>query len=200
MCLARNPKHVERITEMVLALMSDSHIQVRQKACRLLTGLIHTQILSEAQVAELLSGFRAQIRPQMVRSDSTKTGGKAGKSGKAKSPKKAASSSSTTRFRKRDRELLVEDKNRLVQVHSGVLGLCAYVQAFPFEVPEAVPAILVELEGHLNDPQPIPRAIKDMIGEFKRTHIENWGRHKLKFTEDQLSTLTDHLISPNYYA
>lgn len=39
--------------------------------------------------------------------------------------------------------------------HAGVLGLCAIVNAFPYDVPEFLPDILVLLGDHLNDPQPI---------------------------------------------
>lgn len=36
-----------------------------------------------------------------------------------------------------------------------MLGLCACVQAFPYDVPEFVPQILMDLSEHLNDPQMI---------------------------------------------
>ena len=44
----------------------------------------------------------------------------------------------------------------IVSKHSGVLGLCAFVNAFPYDVPEFVPDILMVLSDHLHDPQPIP--------------------------------------------
>ena len=44
---------------------------------------------------------------------------------------------------------------KLIQRHAGVLGLSAYVQAYPYDVPEFMPDILMDLSGHLNDPQPI---------------------------------------------
>ena len=37
--------------------------------------------------------------------------------------------------------------------HSGILGLCAFVEAFPYDVPSFLPPILMELSTHLNDPQ-----------------------------------------------
>ena len=61
--------------------------------------------------------------------------------------------------------------------------------------------------------------IKKTLQEFKRTHQDNWQveknfnsfeirdmkhfllqEHKTKFTEDQLYTMTDILVSHNYYA
>jgi proteasome activator subunit 4 len=84
--------------------------------------------------------------------------------------------------------------------HSGILGLCAFVEAFPYDVPSFVPPILMELSTHLNDPQPTPLTIKKSLQEFKRTHQDNWQEHKTKFTEDQLVVMTDLLVSHNYYA
>jgi len=91
-------------------------------------------------------------------------------------------------------------KNKLAWYHSGVLGLCALVEAYPYEVPSFVPSILVELEAHLHAPQPVPKTVKTTLQEFKRTHTDNWEEHKKKFTEDQLLVMTELLVSPNYYA
>ena len=98
------------------------------------------------------------------------------------------------------REILTTDKQAMADFHSGILGLCAIVEAYPYDVPTFVPDILIELEKHLHDPQPIPKTIKKTLQEFKRTHQDNWAEHKLKFTEDQLLIMTDLLVSPNYYA
>lgn len=84
--------------------------------------------------------------------------------------------------------------------HAAVLGLCAYVSAFPYDVPDMLPQVLVTLSEHLNDPHPIPATIKKTLSNFRRTHHDNWRDHKQKFTEDQLVELTDLLLSPSYYA
>ena len=65
--------------------------------------------------------------------------------------------------------------------------------------PEHVPDVLIELEKHLHDIQPIPKTIKETFQEFKRTHQDNWQEHKLKFFSHQLVVMTDLLVSPNYY-
>jgi proteasome activator subunit 4 len=44
---------------------------------------------------------------------------------------------------------------KLIKRHAGVLGLSACVQAYPYDVPEFIPQILVDLSIHVNDPQPI---------------------------------------------
>ena len=43
----------------------------------------------------------------------------------------------------------------LIKRHAGVLGLSAFVQAYPYDVPEFMPQILMDLSNHVNDPQPI---------------------------------------------
>ena len=58
------------------------------------------------------------------------------------------------RSKKKKKAKLVQED--LVSKHSGVLGLCAFVNAFPYDVPEFVPDILMVLSDHLHDPQPIP--------------------------------------------
>ena len=58
------------------------------------------------------------------------------------------------RSKKKKKQKLVQED--LVTKHSAVLGLCAFVNAFPYDVPEFVPDILMVLSDHLHDPQPIP--------------------------------------------
>lgn len=40
--------------------------------------------------------------------------------------------------------------------HAAVLGLCAFIRAHPYDVPQYVPPIFEHLSLHMNDPQPIP--------------------------------------------
>jgi len=42
--------------------------------------------------------------------------------------------------------------------------------------------------------------VKKTLAEFRRTHQDTWHLDKLAFTDDQLSMLTDLLVSPGYYA
>jgi len=88
----------------------------------------------------------------------------------------------------------------VIQRHAGVLGLCAYVNAYPYDVPEEIPDVIMILGDHLNDPQPIPLTVKKTLSNFRRTHHDNWRDHKLMFSDDQLAVLTDLLVSPSYYA
>ncbi len=108
-------------------------MQVRQKAQKVLSGLVHSSFLSESAQLRLIQTFRARTRRKMKRKNSTP---------------------GTARFRRDD---IGADKQKLVERHSGVLGLCAFVVANPYAVPHYVPEILVELERHLHDPQPVPK-------------------------------------------
>ncbi|TRY93382.1 hypothetical protein DNTS_032873 [Danionella cerebrum] len=88
----------------------------------------------------------------------------------------------------------------LVRRHAGVLGLSACILSSPYDVPTWMPQILMDLSAHLNDTQPIEMTVKKTLSDFRRTHHDNWQEHKQKFTEDQLLLLTDLLVSPCYYA
>lgn len=43
--------------------------------------------------------------------------------------------------------------------HAAVIGMCAFVQAHPYDIPKYVPPIFEHLRPHMNDPQPIPVSI-----------------------------------------
>lgn len=178
MSVCLHDKYVKQVEAMIVTLMSDETLQVRQKATKILCGLCHSKFINEEGQKRLLGDFRSKIRRKMTKRSS---GGNKFKKEKAKS-------------------LATLDKAELAAYHSGVLGLSALVEAYPYDVPEFVPEILVELEKHLHDPLPIPKTIKDCFQEFKRTHQDNWSEHRQKFTEDQLLIMTDLLVSPNYYA
>ncbi|XP_076268331.1 proteasome activator complex subunit 4-like isoform X1 [Rhynchophorus ferrugineus] len=87
----------------------------------------------------------------------------------------------------------------LVIRHAGVLGLCSFISAHPYDVPEYLPTVFAALGPHLSDPQPIPATIRKTMGDFKRTHHDNWEMHKLKFTEEELCILSDLTVPPSYY-
>ncbi len=44
---------------------------------------------------------------------------------------------------------------KLIKRHAGVLGLSACIQAYPYDVPEFMPQLLMDLSVHLDDPNPI---------------------------------------------
>ncbi len=58
---------------------------------------------------------------------------------------------------------MTEFSASVVQRHAGIIGLSACVQAYPYDVPEWMPAILMDLTGHLHDPQPIEVSLSTLF-------------------------------------
>ena len=122
--LACNKEYVSQVQQLVVSLLQDDNLTVRQKAAKILGGLLHSGFLNGEAVPNLLADLRGRVRDRMKRHG-----------------------------KKFTREQGQEDKGRALQHHSGILGMCAFVEAFPYDVPKFVPPILMELSTHLNDPQ-----------------------------------------------
>jgi hypothetical protein len=60
-----------------------------------------------------------------------------------------------------------------------VLGLSALIAAFPYEIPDWVPDVLVQLSKHISDPGPISSTVRATFSEFRRTHQDTWQRDVL---------------------
>ncbi|CAG0888612.1 unnamed protein product [Cyprideis torosa] len=157
----------EMSLEIVLRLLGDQQVEVRERAAQVLGGLIHTQFITEKRLKLLHSEFILQCQTRI--------------------PPRASLAE------QRDQECIIRR-------HRGVLGLCAYVSAFPYDVPLDMPDVLMIIGNHLSDPAPIGTTVRKTLSNFKRTHHDNWHEHKRKFSDDQLATLTDLLVSPSYYA
>lgn len=164
--MLQSENHKKTIQALLLHLLCDEQLEVREMAAVTLSGFIHCNFVEMNK--DMLEHFE--------RLRSTKV--KAGKNS--------------------DKEPM--SLQRLIKRHAGVLGLSACVQAYPYDVPEFIPQVLVDLSVHVNDPQPIGMTVTKTLSNFRRTHHDNWHDHKRMFTDDQLVTLTDLLISPNYYA
>ncbi|XP_053680435.1 proteasome activator complex subunit 4B-like [Anopheles nili] len=172
------PEWKAKVQEIVLRLLEDSVVEVREKAAEVLCGLVHCSFLTATD--ELLELFKRKCRTKMIRTKRVRV---------------ATQSCSSEVARNESAEA-----NAVLARHTGVLGLCAFISAYPYEVPEFVPNVFEHLGAHMNDPQPIPATIRKTMGDFKRTHHDNWEVHQLKFTEDQLAVLSDLTIPASYYA
>ncbi|XP_047183780.1 proteasome activator complex subunit 4B-like isoform X2 [Scophthalmus maximus] len=153
---------VLRIRKLVMQLLLDEQLEVRDMAATTLSGLLQCQFFP--------LDFSLQTQLQTL---------------------------SQTRLPKARGELASTD---LVRRHAGVLGLSACILSSPYDVPDWMPQILMDLSDHLNDPQPVEMTVKKTLSEFRRTHHDNWQEHRQSFTDDQLLVLTDLLVSPCYYA
>lgn len=164
-----NTNHVTSIQSIVLNLLTDKQLEVREAASQTLSGLIHYGF------------FKVDKNLQKKFLDLAAT----------KLPKK----------RKRDVDLEESDvSSPYVLRHAGVLGLSSCIKAFPYDVPDWMPQMLVEIGEHLHDPNPIQATVKKVLSDFRRTHHDNWTSHKQQFSEEQLLIFTDLLVSPCYYA
>ncbi|KAL8607379.1 hypothetical protein ACOMHN_024404 [Nucella lapillus] len=163
--LLQNSDSQTAIRELLLHLLCDERLEVREVAAMTLSGLMHCGFLQ--MNSDMLSHFEHLRRVKLKKRQSTTE---------------------------------PDSLEKLVKRHAGVLGLSACVQAHPYDVPDFIPQVLMDLSIHVNDPQPIQMTVKKTLSDFRRTHHDNWHDHKQMFTDDQLVVLTDLLISPNYYA
>lgn len=171
MSIWSRPEWAQEVLSIVTQSIESDRLEVREKAATVLSGLLHSGFVDDEGKKSLLELYHAKAR---------------------------------TKLKRKKPEMTKEDEAKrqrsILKRHIGVLGLGAFVLAFPYSVPEFMPSALMALSGHLNDPQPIPATVKKTLTDFKRTHQDNWQESKLKFSEDELSVLTDLLVSPSYYA
>jgi len=52
---------------------------------------------------------------------------------------------------------------RMVARHAGIIGLCAFVNAYPYDVPEFIPDVLMFLSGYVHEVQPITVCIHNIV-------------------------------------
>jgi proteasome activator subunit 4 len=81
-----------------------------------------------------------------------------------------------------------------------VLGLAAIILSFPYDVPSWMPSLLLEFATFISDPLPIKATVKRTFMEFWRTHSDMWeAAFKSRFTSEQLSEITQLIVSPSYF-
>lgn len=153
---------VAEVQVIVLRLLEDSVLEVREKAAQVkltffklpneifvqfrfpsqvLGGLLHCSFLPATD--KLLELFKKKCRTKVIKSSSRRV-----LAGSISSLD--ASKSASMLIESRDAESSVRMR------HGGVLGLCAFISAYPYDIPDFVPDVFEHLGAHLNDPQPIP--------------------------------------------
>ncbi|KAI9033800.1 hypothetical protein CLU79DRAFT_851017 [Phycomyces nitens] len=161
-----------RIMEIISAMLLDPQIEVRQMAAVTLGGLVRCS--QRDAIDSLRKRFSSQLDTRLPKRRRHPT------TGKVIEPAGFAEA--------------------MLKKHAGVLGLSCLVNAFPYEVPKWMPLVLCELAGCMSDPAEIQSTVRKTFSDFRRTHSDAWHEDMNKFTEDQLSMLSDMLISPSYYA
>jgi proteasome activator subunit 4 len=121
---------VDKVQSIVLRLLEDNVLEVREKSAEVLGGLLHCSFLPATD--KLLELFKKKCRTKVIKRSNRVT---------TSCAVEAANAS---------------ESDNLVKRHSGVLGLCAFITAYPYDIPEFVPNVFEIISNHLNDPQPIP--------------------------------------------
>jgi proteasome activator subunit 4 len=150
------------VQEIVLRLMEDPVLEVREKAAEVLGGLLHCEFLPATET--LLELFKKKCRTKVLKAAAKRLQVMESCSAEAIESREACS----VRTR-----------------HTGVLGLCAFISAYPYDVPDFVPDVFEHLGAHLNDPQPIPvslggvckvgRVIKNFGCSFSQRFAKRWA-------------------------
>jgi proteasome activator subunit 4 len=174
----------DKLIELILSMLKDPQLEVRECASNTLAGFI--KISEPKYIEQLVNRFRV-----WVKGDSVLTGKK-----QSRQKRKRASITSL----QSSRNAPVNENDTLLR-HSGVLGLSAIVKAFPYTLPDFLPAVLVQLAQFSNDhSQPVRDSTRKTFAEFWKQHGDLWHIQKKKLTANQLQVLNSLLISPSYYA
>jgi len=160
-----------QIHDIILERLQDEQLEVREIACGIFSGLVHYGYIS----------IDNNLLKKFIKMSSRKVHQK--RAGVELSP-----------------EEIKKNMESIQRKHGGVLGLSACILAYPYQVPLWMPEILLRIGDYLHEAPQIVATVKKTLSDFRRTHHDNWHMHRQKFTGDQLSVLTDLLVSPSYYA
>eukprot|EP00727_Mastigamoeba_balamuthi_P010640 m51a1_g6199 hypothetical protein (1944) ;mRNA; r:106776-114561 len=168
---------MDQLLSTMEELLSDPQLEVREQACQTLSGLL--KLLDSSKSLDLSRRFLARAS--------------------------AALPIRRVPANKAPQQLTPQQQQQLsdavVGRHGGVLGIAAIVLSQPYDLPEWMPSLLLDCAAHISDPMPIKATVKRTFMEFWRTHSDMWEQvFKRQFTPDQLSDLTQLLVSPSYFA
>ena len=155
-------KLVNSIVELLLELLSDKHLEVREMAATTLSGIVRCS--QRRLIKTLKHKFTKIVAATMV-------------------PRRG-----DARY---DQQLLT--------LHSGILGASALLAAFPYEVPDWMPSLIVDtVAQHTDDPVPISTTVRKCAADFKRTHQDTWSEDQHKFG-DLLPEVNDFTLGRSDY-
>ena len=177
--LLMTAQHVNDVEQTVMAALQSQQIEVREAAQQTLTSLL-SACLSHPASSVIGFSSSAHASSHVLR---------------LLASLKATAAKS---YRGKDKKV---DPALLARRHGAVLGLLALIACHPYDLPAHLPALLAQLSQYVNDPQPVSGAVRKGVGEFMRTHKEEWDQSfKEKFTEEQLDALTSVQSAPTYFA
>ncbi|CDS82081.1 related to BLM10-proteasome activator subunit [Sporisorium scitamineum] len=138
-------KLVNSIVELLLELLSDKHLEVREMSATTLSGIVRCS--QRRLIKTLKNRFTKVVTTTLV-------------------PRRGEA----------------EYDQQLLKLHSGILGASALLAAFPYDVPDWMPSLIVEtVAQHTDDPVPISTTVRKCAADFKRTHQDTWSEDQHKF-------------------
>lgn len=136
---------IQAVLHLVLELLSDSQVEVREMAATTLSGIVRCSQRS------LITSLRESF----------------------------ASATANTPLPKRGTPGF---DAALRTLHANILGACALIDAFPYDVPDWMPELILDtVAEHADDPAPISSTIRRCAADFRRTHQDTWAEEKWKF-------------------
>lgn len=165
---------------------SNNEIEVRELACETLGDFI--RIASDTKVQKFLEHFKkvAVLKKPVKKRRST--------------PASASQASTTTQGE--------SEASTGSDPLYAVLGLSALIRSCPYEMPDWLPDVLIQLSTyqHYTAPknskinsQALNEVVKKTFAVFWKTQRDQWHISKKKLSEEQLFEVTSLLISPVYY-
>ncbi|SJX61736.1 related to BLM10-proteasome activator subunit [Sporisorium reilianum f. sp. reilianum] len=153
---------VNSIVELLLELLSDKHLEVREMAATTLSGIVRCS--QRRLIKTLKNRFTKVVSTTVV-------------------PRRGEA----------------EYDQQLLKLHSGILGASALLAAFPYDVPDWMPSLIVEtVAQHTDDPVPISTTVRKCAADFKRTHQDTWSEDQHKFG-DLLAEVNDFTLGRSDY-
>lgn len=137
-----NDEWVQQVQTIVLRLLEDAILEVREKAAQVLGGLLHCSFLPATD--KLLELFKQKCRTKVIKNTSRRVLTNCSVQAVAAAVSGIGITAET------------QEAESVRVRHMGVLGLCAFISAYPYDIPDFVPDVFEHLGAHLNDPQPIP--------------------------------------------
>ena len=131
----KSAEHTSTLTSIVTDLLVDEQLEVREAAGTTLGGFFHCRFAAIS--ADLLKFFRKLAKTRV------------------KAPKTPKASASAASIASEGTPVDAISPEAVYRRHGGVLGFCAVIEAFPYDVPEVVPPALMEVCEHIHDPMPI---------------------------------------------
>eukprot|EP00040_Diaphanoeca_grandis_P028219 m.163095 g.163095 ORF g.163095 m.163095 type:complete len:1879 (-) comp31279_c0_seq2:255-5891(-) len=163
----------EPLLECMLRCLEDPQLEVKQLASVTLSGMLRCGLVDTSLHDRFLTLAKTKIRrkPRIRRTATT--------------PKESPMTS--------------DEKAAINLRHAGMLGLQAFVTAYPYTIPEWMPSTLVYVSECFGDPEPIKSCVKKTLSEFWRTHQDDRQALVEAFEVDQLAAVKDLVIGYNYY-